>query len=199
MSARVLLFWPNLIGYFRMALLLGAWTFYDSPASFLPLYITSVLLDGLDGWLARRLGQVSEFGAWLDVVVDNLSRALLWTRVSQVGWLVSSLEWCVFTCNHCSKGEDWKNSFDSSPKIVRAIMTNGFRTPLGVLVVSGLHGLPLWLYGAHQGLLQLPLWIQATLTALLLVGRALASVAEVWCIWTHVKFLTRNKNEEKKH
>ncbi|XP_055003943.1 uncharacterized protein si:ch1073-145m9.1 isoform X2 [Boleophthalmus pectinirostris] len=154
---------------------------------------------GVDGWLARRLQQVSRFGAWLDVVVDNLSRAMLWTQVSQsCGWLLSSLEWCVFVCNHCSKGEHWKNSFGSSPKLIQAVMTNGFRTPLGLLVVSGLHCLPLWLYCAQHNLLQPPSWIQLQITALLSLGRTLAFTAEVWCVWTHIKFLTKDENEEKK-
>ncbi|KAK7882233.1 hypothetical protein WMY93_028407 [Mugilogobius chulae] len=179
MSSHVLLFWPNLIGYIRICLLLCAWVFYKSPVVFLPLYTTSVLLDEVDGWLARRLKQVSKFGAWLDVVVDNLSRGMIWTQLSQGGWLVSSLEWCVFVCNHSSKGEDWKNSFNSSPRIIQAIMANGFHTPLGLLVVSGLHGLPLWLYCSSHSLLRPPFWLQLHITLLLLLGRTLAFVAEV--------------------
>lgn len=43
------------------------------------------LRSGVDGWAARRFDQESKFGAWLDVVVDNIGRGLLWTRVSSVG------------------------------------------------------------------------------------------------------------------
>jgi CDP-diacylglycerol--glycerol-3-phosphate 3-phosphatidyltransferase len=38
----------------------------------LVLYVLAALTDLLDGWLARRLRQSSEFGAQLDAVVDNL-------------------------------------------------------------------------------------------------------------------------------
>lgn len=38
----------------------------------------------MDGWLARRLGQSSRFGAWLDVVVDNLGRGMLWSLLFEV-------------------------------------------------------------------------------------------------------------------
>jgi phosphatidylglycerophosphate synthase len=38
----------------------------------LALYVLAALTDLLDGWLARRLRQSSEFGAQLDAVVDNL-------------------------------------------------------------------------------------------------------------------------------
>ena len=62
-------------------------------------------------------------------------------------------------------------------------MLSGFRTPLGVWVVSGLHCLPLWLYAYERGLLStwldLPLWIQVMGTLLLAVGRLLALSAEV--------------------
>uniref|UniRef100_A0A8C9Y1L5 Uncharacterized protein n=1 Tax=Sander lucioperca TaxID=283035 RepID=A0A8C9Y1L5_SANLU len=138
---------------------------------------------GVDGWLARRLGQTSRFGAWLDVVVDNLGRGMLWSLLFKWGWLVSALEWCVFVCNHNARGDHWKNSFITSPRFIQAIMANGFRTPLGTWVVSGLHCLPLWLYGYQWGLLShwlyLPPWIQALGTLLLAAGRLLALSVEV--------------------
>lgn len=37
----------------------------------LALYVLAVLTDGLDGWLARRSGRMSDFGASLDAIVDN--------------------------------------------------------------------------------------------------------------------------------
>ncbi|XP_047449762.1 uncharacterized protein si:ch1073-145m9.1 isoform X2 [Mugil cephalus] len=158
---------------------------------------------GVDGWLARRLGQTSRFGAWLDVVVDNLGRGMLWSMLFQWGWLVSALEWCVFVCNHNTRGEHWKNSFTSSPRLIQAIMANGFRTPLGMWVVSGLHCLPVWLYAHRWGLLSsclnLPLWIQAVGLLLLSAGRLLALSAEMWCIWTHFEYLTSDEPEEKKN
>jgi CDP-diacylglycerol--inositol 3-phosphatidyltransferase len=90
-------------GYFRLLLLVFAWLYWDYPKTFLVFYITQVLLDGLekifyfdskiffsccclavDGWAARRFNQVSRFGAWLDVIIDNIGRGILWTRVSTV-------------------------------------------------------------------------------------------------------------------
>ncbi|KAM3615839.1 uncharacterized protein V6R79_008540 [Siganus canaliculatus] len=148
---------------------------------------------GVDGWLARSLGQTSRFGAWLDVVVDNLGRGMLWSLLFEWGWLVPAVEWCVFVCNHSTRGHQWKSSFTSSPRIIQAIMANGFRTPLGTWVVSGLHCLPLWLYGCQRDLLahwlHLPLWIQMLGTLLLATGRLLALSVEMWCIWTHIEHL----------
>ncbi|XP_013889356.1 uncharacterized protein si:ch1073-145m9.1 isoform X2 [Austrofundulus limnaeus] len=202
MGLPVMLYWPNVIGYIRISLVFSAWTAWDTPAVFVLLYSVCMVLDGVDGWLARRLDQVSRFGAWLDVVVDNLSRGMLWSLLFQWGWLVSSVEWCVFVCNHHTRGEQWKSSFNNSPRLIRAIMANGFRTPLGVWVVSGLHCLPLWLYAHRSGVLSdhldLHPWTQAVGTVLLAAGRLLALSAETWCIWTHISFLLNDEPEEKK-
>lgn len=192
MASKVLLFWPNIIGYLRLCLVFLAWTVRHSPAVFLPLYLLSTVLDGLDGWLARRLQQTSQFGAWLDVVVDNLGRGMLWSLVSEWGWLVSAVEWCVFVCNHRVGGEQWKSSFSSSPRLIQAIMADGFRTPLGLWVVSGLHGLPVWLYVCGGG--AVGSWLQTAGTLLLTAGRLLALTAELWSVWTHIGHLTREQS-----
>ncbi|KAM8768529.1 uncharacterized protein AB9X84_022727 isoform 1-T1 [Acanthopagrus schlegelii] len=202
MGLQVLLYWPNVIGYIRIGLVLAAWAASETPALFVPLYSASTALDGVDGWLARRLGQSSRFGAWLDVVVDNMGRGMLWSLLFEWGWLVSALEWCVFVCNHNTRGDHWKNSFTTSPRFIRAIMANGFRTPLGTWVVSGLHCLPLWLYGCQWDLLTrwlyLPSWIQTLGTVLLGAGRLLALSAEIWCVWTHIEYLTSDEEPEGK-
>ncbi|KAM4628393.1 CDP-diacylglycerol--glycerol-3-phosphate 3-phosphatidyltransferase [Polymixia lowei] len=196
MGREVLLYWPNIIGYIRIGLVLTAYAAFKRPTTFIPLYTISIALDGVDGWLARRLGQTSRFGAWLDVVVDNLSRGMLWSLLFEWGWLVPAVEWCVFVCNHNARGAEWKSSFTTSPCLVRAIMANGFRTPLGTWVIGGIHCLPLWLYGYRWGLLSHP-WIQILGTLVLVVGRLLGFLVEIWCIWTHVKYLTEDETEEK--
>jgi phosphatidylglycerophosphate synthase len=38
----------------------------------------------VDGWAARRFNQVTKFGAWFDVIIDNIGRGILWTRISSV-------------------------------------------------------------------------------------------------------------------
>lgn len=38
----------------------------------LALYVLAVASDGLDGWLARRSGRCSDYGAVLDSVIDNV-------------------------------------------------------------------------------------------------------------------------------
>lgn len=48
------------------------------------LYIVSFVCDALDGWFARKLNQVSTFGAVLDMVTDRISTACLLVILSQV-------------------------------------------------------------------------------------------------------------------
>ena len=44
----------------------GHWT------AALLLFLFGALTDWLDGWLARRLGQVSDFGKFMDALVDKI-------------------------------------------------------------------------------------------------------------------------------
>ena len=71
---------PNLLTLFRMALIPVVVALYFIPVA--GVYVTAVFLlagltDWLDGYLARRLDQTSEFGAFLDPVADKLVVAVV--------------------------------------------------------------------------------------------------------------------------
>jgi len=75
----------------------------------------------------------------------------------QWGWLIVSLEWLTFVCNH-QAGSAWREQVSASvicepPKIVQDVMAHGFKNKLGFLAISGLHVLPLWLYGMQNDIL----------------------------------------------
>lgn len=63
----------------------------------------------------------------------------------------------------------------------------GFRTPLGILAIAGLHGLPMWLYAAQHGVS-----LGAELGALLIVGRLVSLALELWVVSAHVRRLLRD-------
>lgn len=68
---------PNLLTFLRIALIPVFVLFFYLPVSWSYLAATIIfaaaaLTDWLDGYLARRLKQVSEFGAFLDPVADKL-------------------------------------------------------------------------------------------------------------------------------
>lgn len=49
------------------------------------LFVAAALTDWLDGWLARKLGQTSAFGAFLDPVADKLMVAAALVVLVQLG------------------------------------------------------------------------------------------------------------------
>ena len=72
---------PNLLTLSRIPLmvivvaLLHPWNDKPIPWAWtvaLSLFLFGALTDWLDGWLARRLGQVSDFGKFMDALVDKI-------------------------------------------------------------------------------------------------------------------------------
>ena len=64
---KILYYVPNIIGYIRIALICGTLPFcFSHPLIFAVSYFINAFLDGVDGVAARRLGQCSKFGMWLD-------------------------------------------------------------------------------------------------------------------------------------
>ncbi|AQK81562.1 putative CDP-diacylglycerol--inositol 3-phosphatidyltransferase 2 [Zea mays] len=80
----VYLYIPNIIGYFRIIINFIAFAVcYSNKALFAVLYFFSFVLDGVDGWFARKFNQASTFGAVLDMVTDRVSTACLLALLSQ--------------------------------------------------------------------------------------------------------------------
>lgn len=80
----------NAITLFRLTLLFGlvgmayeappAWQLMDAP-----LLLVVIGLDGLDGWVARRRGESSAFGAVFDVAADRVVEVVLWLVLADLG------------------------------------------------------------------------------------------------------------------
>ena len=65
-------------------------------AGFLAVYTLAGLTDALDGWLARKTGTASAFGARLDSIADLLFYGVLLLRLFPVLWqLLPGLFWCI--------------------------------------------------------------------------------------------------------
>src|SRR6201985_2076656 len=86
---------PNLLSALRLvAAPFAAWLIiagHDTAA--LVVFALAGLSDGLDGFVARRWGFTSDFGAWLDPVADKLLMLLSLAALFIVGiaplWLVA--------------------------------------------------------------------------------------------------------------
>ena len=72
---------PNLITLSRIPLmvivvaLLHPWNGHPLPWAWtiaLVMFLFGALTDWLDGWLARKMGQVSDFGKFMDALVDKI-------------------------------------------------------------------------------------------------------------------------------
>ena len=61
-------------------------------AGFFAVYTLTGLTDALDGWLARKTGTASDFGARLDSIADLLFYAVLLFRFSLVLWRALPVE-----------------------------------------------------------------------------------------------------------
>ena len=51
------------------------------------LTIVSILMDGLDGWVARRYGEVSRIGAVIDILTDRIVELTYWITFAVLGWI----------------------------------------------------------------------------------------------------------------
>ncbi len=72
---------PNLICYLRVLLVPYAFSLYLSDhnaAVFAILTLAVIALDGVDGIVARKLNQATEFGAKLDIFADRLVELAYW-------------------------------------------------------------------------------------------------------------------------
>uniref|UniRef100_A0A3B4ZN97 Uncharacterized protein n=1 Tax=Stegastes partitus TaxID=144197 RepID=A0A3B4ZN97_9TELE len=158
-------------GYVRIGLVFAAWAAYDTPALFVALYSVSIALDGAGRQHYKYL---------LNCVLSAVLFALQW------GFLVCALEWCVFVCNHNTRGDQWKKSFSSSPRLIQAIMANGDKC------ASAFKLMCLMLRGRCC-------WLQKHVALLRLTNVSPCFSVQAWCIWTHIEYLTSDEMEEKKN
>lgn len=74
----VLLYIPNLIGYFRVLTAIASFaTMKNHPYYTFILYGISGLLDAFDGYAARKFNQGTKYGAVLDMVTDRCATSSL--------------------------------------------------------------------------------------------------------------------------
>ncbi|KAA8545422.1 hypothetical protein F0562_020206 [Nyssa sinensis] len=76
---------PRHEGYVRVLMnVVAFYICFSNKRLFSILYFISFVCDALDGWFARKLNQVSTFGAVLDMVTDRISTACLLVVLSHV-------------------------------------------------------------------------------------------------------------------
>jgi phosphatidylglycerophosphate synthase len=129
-------FYPcTVVDYLRIALLASAaWATVlwheTSPAFWLQslvllLVVLSLLLDLLDGYLARRLGHVTKMGAVLDMGIDLTTHTFVWSlSESHWVWLPILLEWSAglyVTFSGLQTNAHWKSTMTTQGPLLLQI------------------------------------------------------------------------------
>lgn len=106
-TTNILLYPCNLVGYVRLGMVFLAmlfvgvyhqagwplsWPLRVGVAGWLFIYL--LLLDIVDGYLARKLGHATQFGALFDLTLDLLGHTFVWLLSGlSIAWLFMALEW----------------------------------------------------------------------------------------------------------
>lgn len=80
----------NSITFIRLILLLVLvlsiyWADPSWQRANMPLLIFIMVLDALDGWVARKFNESSLFGAVFDIAVDRIVETVLWVVLAHIG------------------------------------------------------------------------------------------------------------------
>lgn len=180
---------PNLLVVIRIAylpiivvcaVLNNAWS--NSIAVF--LLALSIILDFIDGRIARKYKQVSQFGSFWDQLSDKLLVNLLWVSMLAIGvfplWAVLlnlAREFVVHEVRLVAKSKDLILASEKSGKLKAAFQ---MITVFAALVFNLLKNLNLDLFNVLQ-------YSQQILTVLLIVTLVVAYYALV-------EFFVKNKN-----
>jgi len=142
------------------------------------LFLVAAITDWLDGWLARRLGQTSAFGAFLDPVADKLvvaaalvelvalQRIPTWIAVVIIGReiAVSALrEWMATIGQRQHVAVNWLGKAKTVAQMA-AILLLLYNVPLSGIDLPGLGAALAWLAAALT-LVSMFLYLRAALRA----------------------------------
>ncbi len=172
---------PNTLTWFRiLAIPLVVVVFYlpvpwARPAAAI-LFALAGITDYLDGYLARRLGQTSSFGAFLDPVADKLivSTALVILVQSDPSLLLAALAAVIIGREiTVSALREWMSTLGEKARAnVAVTFFAKWKTALQIV------GIALMLY--HQPLFRLPVYD---------IGLVLLLIAAVLTIWSMLDYL----------
>ena len=164
---------PNLLTMFRVLaapFVALVFAFFDKPLAgwiAFGLFVTAALTDYVDGWAARRWGQISEIGKMLDPIAD---KAMVTIALAALMGLIGLEFWYVLP---------------ASAILLREVLVSGLREYLGdvklpvtklakwktmaqMVAIGALllfqPGGPEWSAGMYLGIILL--WVAAVLTAI---------------------------------
>lgn len=138
------------------------------------LFILAAITDGLDGWIARRFGMTSSFGAFLDPVADKLMVTvvlmLILQRHPEIGIALSAAV-IIGREITISALREWMAALGEAGR-VKVAWVGKLKTILQMVAIGFL------LYGEN-------LWVIPVLE----IGRWLLIIAAVLTIWSMLIYL----------
>ncbi len=171
---------PNLLTLLRIALIPGIVVFYYLPYPWSDmacglLFALAGITDSFDGYLARRLGQVSPLGAFLDPVADKLivATALVLIVARDPTWYVTLMAIVIIGREIAiSALREWMAEIGARRKVAVSAIGK-YKTILQIV------GLSMLLF--REDLLFLPIY------ALGLLLTAVAAVLTLWSMATYLR------------
>ena len=142
-TAKPLLYPCNIVGGVRLAMLILAvitiylYTFMGWPLDIrlrwgiaIHLFVSSLLLDIVDGFLARKFDHVTEFGTLFDQIIDLLSHTFVWTLSGlSIAPAIIAIEWTsglLAAAIAARSPHHWKDSLvDEGGRFIRSYFQNG--------------------------------------------------------------------------
>ncbi len=130
----LLIGYPNIVSSIRLTLVLIAFIFQDyfNSTTLLLIFLLAISLDGLDGYLARKLNQSTEIGGKFDMEIDAFMVLVIsWIHVDQ-----NRLNWFILIPG--SLKYIYEILFIWLPKKEGELMPKFYRASIAVLFFIGL-------------------------------------------------------------
>lgn len=113
---RILLYYPNIVGHLRVVLLYTTVVFHsrDLHEYAVTCLLASLLLDSVDGFVARYFNQVTNFGRFYDMTIDTFTPLVVFACIREykaLSFLFSfvTLMWVVLATAG-TDGHSWKTA-----------------------------------------------------------------------------------------
>lgn len=94
-SANLMTILRILLAFFCIQLLFTGNPSYVITAGFLTLFV--IILDGLDGYVARKYNETTKLGSVLDILGDRIVENIYWLAFALLGWVAAWIPFVILT------------------------------------------------------------------------------------------------------
>lgn len=84
-----------LMAFLALIMLFSGNPAYAVSAAFITLFV--IILDGLDGYVARKYNEATKLGSVIDILGDRIVENLYWVAFAMLGWVAAWIPFVVLT------------------------------------------------------------------------------------------------------